>query len=106
MARRLRSTRYGRGSPSLALVAVIEKRKGSCSVEAFGSTSLSPLQGRFARYGLFLNSAREKEVAKDLARELHLKTQRGTTGDLPERRRAAESRAGKMVVRNSKVFNP
>ncbi len=29
---------------------------------------------KLARYGLFLNSAREKEVAKDLARELHLKT--------------------------------
>ena len=29
---------------------------------------------RFARYGLFPNAAREREMAVDLARELHLKT--------------------------------
>lgn len=57
----------------LALVADDRKAKGLVlggSVR-FNITLAAPR--KFARYGLFLNSAREKEVAKDLARELRLK---------------------------------
>jgi ribose transport system ATP-binding protein len=58
----------------LALVADDRKAKGLVLGGSIRFNVALAAPRKFARYGLFLNSAREKEVAKDLARELHLKT--------------------------------
>lgn len=58
----------------LALVADDRKAKGLVLGGSVRFNIALAAPRKFARYGLFLNSAREKEVAKDLARELHLKT--------------------------------
>ena len=58
----------------LALVADDRKAKGLVLGGSVRFNIALAAPRKFARYGMFLNSAREKEVAKDLARELHLKT--------------------------------
>ena len=58
----------------LALVADDRKAKGLVLGGSVRFNVALAAPRRFARFGMFLNSAREKEVAKDQARELHLKT--------------------------------
>src|SRR6185436_7738103 len=58
----------------LALVADDRKAKGLVLGASVRFNVALAAPGKFARYGLFLNSAREKQVARELARELHLKT--------------------------------
>ena len=58
----------------LALVADDRKAKGLVLGGSIRFNVALAAPKRFARYGLFLNSAREKEVANDLVRELRLKT--------------------------------
>src|SRR6266404_2723324 len=58
----------------LALVADDRKAKGLVLGGSVRFNVALAAPKKFSRYGLFLNSAREKEVAKDLVRELHLKT--------------------------------
>ena len=57
----------------LALVADDRKAKGLVLGGSVRFNVALAAPKRFARYGLFPNSKREKAVAKDLARELHLK---------------------------------
>jgi ribose transport system ATP-binding protein len=57
----------------LALVADDRKAKGLVLGGSVRFNVALAAPKRFARYGVFLNSAREKEVATDLARELRLK---------------------------------
>lgn len=58
----------------LALVADDRKAKGLVLGGSVRFNIALAAPRKFARYGLFLNATREKEVAKDLVRELHLKT--------------------------------
>ena len=58
----------------LALVADDRKAKGLVLGGSVRFNIALAAPKRFARYGLFLNAAREKEVAKALSRELHLKS--------------------------------
>jgi len=58
----------------LALVADDRKAKGLVLGGSVRFNVALAAPKKFARYGVFLNSAREREVANDLARELHLKT--------------------------------
>lgn len=58
----------------LALVADDRKAKGLVLGASVRFNVALAAPGKFARYGLFLNSAREKQVASELALELHLKT--------------------------------
>ena len=58
----------------LALVADDRKAKGLVLGGSVRFNVALAAPKKFARYGMFLNSVREKEVAKALARELHLKT--------------------------------
>jgi ribose transport system ATP-binding protein len=58
----------------LALVADDRKAKGLVLGGSIRFNIALAAPKKFARYGVFLNSAREREVAAGLARELHLKT--------------------------------
>lgn len=58
----------------LALVADDRKAKGLVLGGSVRFNVALAAPKKFARYGMFLNPAREKEVANDLVRELHLKT--------------------------------
>ena len=58
----------------LALVADDRKAKGLVLGGSVRFNVALAAPKKFARYGMFLNSSREKEVANALARELHLKT--------------------------------
>jgi len=58
----------------LALVADDRKAKGLVLGGSVRFNIALAAPKRFARYGLFPNAAREREMAVDLARELHLKT--------------------------------
>jgi ribose transport system ATP-binding protein len=58
----------------LALVADDRKAKGLVLGGSVRFNIALAAPRKFARYGLFLNATREKEVAKNLVRELHLKT--------------------------------
>ena len=57
----------------LALVADDRKAKGLVLGGSVRFNIALAAPRKFARYGLFLDTAREKDVAKDMARELHLK---------------------------------
>ena len=58
----------------LALVADDRKAKGLVLGGSVRFNIALAAPGKFARYGLFLDRMRERKVATDLARELHLKT--------------------------------
>ncbi|HSE36189.1 MAG TPA: sugar ABC transporter ATP-binding protein [Blastocatellia bacterium] len=58
----------------LALVADDRKAKGLVLGGSVRFNIALAAPGKLARYGLFLDTAREKKVAEDLVRELHLKT--------------------------------
>jgi len=58
----------------LALVADDRKAKGLVIGGSVRFNIALATSGKLARYKLFRDAAREKEVARDLARELHLKT--------------------------------
>jgi ABC-type sugar transport system ATPase subunit len=58
----------------LALVADDRKAKGLVLGGSVRFNIALTAPGKFARYGLFLDRVREKKVANDLVRELHLKT--------------------------------
>jgi ABC-type sugar transport system ATPase subunit len=58
----------------LALVADDRKAKGLVLGGSVRFNIALAASGKLARYGLFLDTAREKKVAEDLVRELHLKT--------------------------------